>query len=564
MLTFARRAAPVCGWVILAACHGGGGGGGTPAPGTTYTIGGTVSGLVGSGLVLQDNAGNDLAIGGSGAFTFSTALASGAAYNVTVLAQPETPSQTCIVTGGSGAVGGANVTTAQINCTTNSYPVEVSVTGLDADGLGLVLQNNGGNDLAVNANGAFDFATQVPSGSAYTVTVKSQPTSGPFQLCSVTNGSGTVGKAAPNVAVTCVLRFFKYLYLPAQAANQIGAYKLRPSDGHLIAVPGQPFPSRGTFPSFAVPELTGKFLLVSNRGSAIERPTVAVYAVDGATGSLAEIAASPYDLSSVPMDQPAPNAVILPPVAVHPSDAFGYVVAPSNTTPLNRLYGATIDSATGELAQIPGLPIDMGVGTSINGNAFDSAGKYLFVASNSGGGVGAGQMRSFEVSVPSGVLTPIGGFPTSGNGAAGVVLTPAGDYLLTANFGSGTIMVFAVNKSAGTLTPTTTPVPTGPAGSFPTGIVFNRRTNVFYVSNVRPGPVSTAVFRLDVATGIPTMVGGPVDTNGAARPGFIHPSGRFYYQYNDSTSAIQRFAIDQTTGALMLAADVTSLPSTSM
>jgi len=40
-----------------------------------YTIGGTVSGLLGTGLVLQDNGGNNLSVSANGSFTFTTAIA---------------------------------------------------------------------------------------------------------------------------------------------------------------------------------------------------------------------------------------------------------------------------------------------------------------------------------------------------------------------------------------------------------------------------------------------------------------------------------------------------------
>ncbi len=93
-------------WVAaLTACSGGGGGIGTPPPPPppqTYTIGGAVSGLAGAGLVLQDNGGNDLTVTTSGNVTFSTALASGTAYSVTVKTQPTSPWQTCAVTNASG------------------------------------------------------------------------------------------------------------------------------------------------------------------------------------------------------------------------------------------------------------------------------------------------------------------------------------------------------------------------------------------------------------------------------------------------------------------------------
>lgn len=48
--------------ILLAACGGGGGGSTSSGSGPTpsYTIGGTVSGLTGAGLVLRNNGGDDL------------------------------------------------------------------------------------------------------------------------------------------------------------------------------------------------------------------------------------------------------------------------------------------------------------------------------------------------------------------------------------------------------------------------------------------------------------------------------------------------------------------------
>ncbi|MGA8393082.1 MAG: hypothetical protein WB775_13225, partial [Burkholderiaceae bacterium] len=40
-----------------------------PVPGVTYTVGGTVSGLTSTGLVLQNNNASDLAVAANGAFT---------------------------------------------------------------------------------------------------------------------------------------------------------------------------------------------------------------------------------------------------------------------------------------------------------------------------------------------------------------------------------------------------------------------------------------------------------------------------------------------------------------
>ena len=68
---------------------------------------------------------------------------------------------------------------------------------------------NGSTNLPVSANGSFTFAGARASGSAYAVTVTAQPT-GPSEVCTVANGSGTVGGAnVTNVAVTCSDVIFK-------------------------------------------------------------------------------------------------------------------------------------------------------------------------------------------------------------------------------------------------------------------------------------------------------------------------------------------------------------------
>ena len=81
----------------------------------TYSVGGTVSGLTGTGLALQNNGGDTLAVAAAAtAFTFSTAQAEGSDYAVTVSSQPT--GQTCTVTNGSGAIAAADVTDVAVDC----------------------------------------------------------------------------------------------------------------------------------------------------------------------------------------------------------------------------------------------------------------------------------------------------------------------------------------------------------------------------------------------------------------------------------------------------------------
>ena len=168
---------------------------------SSFTVGGTVSGLAGSGLTLELNGGNDLPITGDGSFTFATAIPSGTQYRVRVGAQPTNPTQVCTVASGDGTIGNNNVNNVRVNCASSTFSVAGTVIGLM--GRGLVLQNNGGDDVGVNADGGFTFPTELASGAGYSVSVRTQP-SDPTQSCTVTNGRGTIGSSdVGNVVVSC-------------------------------------------------------------------------------------------------------------------------------------------------------------------------------------------------------------------------------------------------------------------------------------------------------------------------------------------------------------------------
>ena len=105
---------------------GGDGGGGEP----TYGIGGSVSGLTGSGLVISNNGSDELTIDAPGDFAFATELADGATYEVAIVAQPADPENVCVVENGTGAVAGADIENIAIDC---SGPL-VLVSAAPADG----------------------------------------------------------------------------------------------------------------------------------------------------------------------------------------------------------------------------------------------------------------------------------------------------------------------------------------------------------------------------------------------------------------------------------------------
>jgi hypothetical protein len=196
--------------LLAGACsslHTGTGTGTGTGSGGPFTIGGTMSGLAtGESAVLQDNGANNLTVSANGPFTFSTSIASGGNYAVTVFSAPSNPSQTCVVGAGSG-IATANVTGVTVTCTTNPVTATIggTVAGLVANS-SVILQDNGGDSLTITANGAFTFKTAVTGADVYAVTVLTQPVN-PNQICTVTGGSGTASANVTTVAVNCVLSF---------------------------------------------------------------------------------------------------------------------------------------------------------------------------------------------------------------------------------------------------------------------------------------------------------------------------------------------------------------------
>lgn len=168
----------------------------------THHIGGTVTGLAGSGLVLAlDGGAETLPIDADGRFAFATAVAHGDSYTVTVSAQPSQPTQHCVVVNGSGTVGDGEVTDVVVHCgAAVTYTVGGTLSGLAA-GTSVTLSINGGDALTLAADGAYAFAPRFAPGDGYLVALTAQPAG---QHCTLTHAEGTVGSAdVADVDVAC-------------------------------------------------------------------------------------------------------------------------------------------------------------------------------------------------------------------------------------------------------------------------------------------------------------------------------------------------------------------------
>lgn len=78
------------------------------------------------------------------------------------------------------------------------FSIGGTLTGLISGAL--TLQNNQADNLVLNNNGSFIFSNQMEFGDDYNITVYQQPAG---QICSVSNGSGTVTDDISNIYVLC-------------------------------------------------------------------------------------------------------------------------------------------------------------------------------------------------------------------------------------------------------------------------------------------------------------------------------------------------------------------------
>ncbi|MCK9489275.1 MAG: hypothetical protein M0Q42_07755 [Xanthomonadales bacterium] len=166
-----------------------------------WPLGGTVTGQLGAGLVLQLNDDELLPVAGDGPFQFDTVLASGAPYAVDIAQQPTQPDQACQVINGSGTVGDGAVDNIVIHCgAALVHTVGGTLSGLAQSGT-VALQLNGGPPQELAGNGPFVFPDLFTTGDGYLITVATQPAG---QHCTVSAGEGVVGQAdVEDVQVDC-------------------------------------------------------------------------------------------------------------------------------------------------------------------------------------------------------------------------------------------------------------------------------------------------------------------------------------------------------------------------
>ena len=485
----------------------------------TFTVGGTVSGLAGSGLQLQNNAGDTLNVPQNGSFAFATALSSGANYAISVSAIPVNPVQQCAITNGSGTVGNANVTNAAIVCTTQAPRTAISLnyysgsaTSYFVDAASGQLRFNallklGTSPITFVGDKAGKFLFFLNRGTAQSPfgvpPVPQAPSSiSVFAVDPVTGNSREVnGSPFPtsngNTAATGLglLPGDAFIYVTNASLNTIDAFSIS-TTGALTAVPGSPF-STGQSPNPVTFDSAGHFAYVSHNNAS---PSVFVYTVNAATGALTEVPANRLASGQ------ATSAVSLT-----ADGKFAHILNASNS-----ISAYSVNSATGALADVPNSPFLVPSGAGLGSNSLLSMfyhpnGKVLYVKND--GGTGTGWLSAFSMDASTGTLALLTGSPyTLGTSATGLDgFDPAARFLYVANQGSCT--------TAAGCTPS--PSSSGSISAF----------------SLNAAGALTAI------TGLPSVTPPPYQVS-------VDPSGEFLYQSTIDSDQVNTYSINQTSGAL--------------
>jgi 6-phosphogluconolactonase len=298
--------------------------------------------------------------------------------------------------------------------------------------------------------------------------------------------AGTGGN--PDTNSVAIDPFGNFVYATNENDDTISAWRIDPSTGGLVQVPGSPFAAAGAgfhHANSVKVHPSGRFLYVP-----IERDhTIFAYAINSSTGALTPLPGSPFPITGATGANDS--------IALDPSGHFLYV---TNNQAGGHVFAFTIDPGTGALAMIAGSPFS--AGDNPDSVIVDPSGRFVYA-----GNFISEDISAYSINSSTGALTPIGTFAAGGS-ADEVTVDPSRRFLYTANDGMNIgppgVGAFRINQSTGALT-TITGSPFA-AGAEPSGVTVDPTGRFLLVANESSNDVSS--FIIDPSTGALTAVAG--------------------------------------------------------
>ncbi len=440
---------------MMTGCHSGGGGACPSGNCPQYILlKGSLSGLVGSGLELVDNslfaAGFTGSMANGNQVTFDVTNAN-TAYNLTIQNQPTNPSQTCVISNGSGTTGTADVTDIAVTCSTNQ-PRFAYVANQGANNISGYSIDSATGTLTALAGSPFAAGTQpvaiaVDLTGHFAYVVNQQDATLSAFLIDRTSGALTEVSGSPyatGLSPTSVAiannPSGSFVYVANGGGGSVSAYAMTTPSGALTALSGSPY-AAGNLPSCVAADPQGGYLYVTNKADG----TVSAFEILGegtganGLGSLNVPLGSPFKVGA------APQAVVSP---------GGGIIYVANAG-FNSLssFGAVGAGNVSELGDSP-YP----TGTTPYSVAMDPLARFFYVANQ-----GSNNISGFHFD-GGGELDALAASPfTAGMQPSSVAVENTGNFAYVVNTGSDSVAVYAIDATSGALTPINgSPFATGP------------------------------------------------------------------------------------------------------
>jgi len=445
-----------------------------PGPLSGYTVGGTVTGLVGQGLTLDIyNAANTghhsvwlgtIAIDANGAYEASRVVDG---YGVLIHDQPQSPTQNCVIRFPWGSY------------LFNLNPLPDHIVDVDV------------------VCGDFTFVADSVANTISTFNVDANT-----GALAQADASASTGHVPVSMAMS---RDKRYLYTGNRGSDDISGFILDPATGALTAIAGSPF-AAGSAPAamarFSVatvgygPPILTDYLYVADNGSNELR----AFRVDQSDGALVSLTPVSYATGA----GPAALVIAPTPAGVH---SIVYVANQTDAT----ISAFLTDANTGALTPVEGSPFPAAVG--VNGLALGATGKYLYAL---GGNGNSTTIRGFSIKpaigqADDGALINLTAPDIALSSCNAIVADQQGAYLYAA--ADSNVYEFAINPQTGALSPLPgSPVAVGAnAGT----LTIDPTNRFLYVGS---GSAKTLTgYALNAATGALTpLAGSPYSIGGTA------------------------------------------------
>jgi len=414
-----------------------------------YTVSVTVSGLQGTGMVLQMNyvnssnqplAGNIPALA-NGVVTFLDQLQTNETYTVSVLNPPGSPYQNCTFTNPSGTIAGANVSNITLSCANvgfaylvnsaansiNPYVIDLSSGSLASSG-SPVATGTTPSAFALSSTGRYAYAVNFADStiSAYlgnTVTGLLLSAGGAI-------GTGSSASQVTNPAGVAVDPLGKFVYVTNSATNSVAGFVINSASAALTCPGG----TAGVCPpaSIASAGTTPKALAITKSAAGSEYVfvantvdnTVSEFSINS-DGTLAAIGTAPTGNNPTSL------------AAIPGLGTFVYVTNSNDSTISGYLNNSGSLSANG----VTVLP----VGSAPAAMAIAPNGKYAYVTCS-----GSSSVAAFSINA-SGALISLGALPAgSNNQPVSVSVDASGAYVYVVTQNNNTVWIYTINTD-GTL-----------------------------------------------------------------------------------------------------------------